>query len=451
VYRSNRAVEGAGAVMTTQQHEQKTSQSLHYWVLGGIIAGIVFGVLDPKHAEAMKPLGDGFIKLIRMVIAPIIFCTVVAGVANVGDMRKLGRVGLKALVYFEVVTTIALAVGLIVVVLVKPGAGMNVDTATLDRAAVQQYTGPGKAISSVDFLLNIIPDTMVNAFARGEILQVLLISILAGLALAAIKDGKPLIQASETISHVLFRIVGFIMKTAPIGAFGAMAFTIGKYGLRSLLPLGKVILCSVLTSAFFVFVILASIARAHQFSVFRLIRYLEDELLIVLATSSSEPALPGLMARLEEMGCSRSVVGLVVPSGYSFNLDGTAIYLTIASVFVAQATNTHLTVWQTLTMLLVLMLTSKGAAAVTGGAFITLAATLSSLGTIPIAGITLLLGIDRFMSQIRSLTNLVGNAVATIVVAKWENEFHGGESLHPESDFHKAKNAQLKNAGQPVL
>ena len=401
----------------------KGSQTLHLWVLAGIVSGIAFGLIDPHHAEQMKPLGDGFIKLIRMVIAPIIFCTVVAGVANVGDMRKLGRVGIKALLYFEVVTTLALGAGLIVVSIVQPGAGMNVNAATLDPAAVQQYAGAAKATSTVDFLLNIIPDTLVNAFAKGEILQVLLVSILVGLALAAVKDGQPLIRAIDTVSQVLFRVVAIIMKAAPLGAFGAMAFTLGKYGLRSLLPLGKVILCSSLTSAFFVFVILALIARVHGFSVFKLVKYLEEELLIVLATSSSEPALPGLMEKMENMGCSKSVVGLVVPSGYSFNLDGTAIYLTIASIFVAQATNTRLTMSQTLMMLLVLMLTSKGAAAVTGGAFITLAATLSSLGTIPVAGITLLLGIDRFMSQIRSLTNLVGNAVATIVIAKWENEF----------------------------
>jgi aerobic C4-dicarboxylate transport protein len=405
----------------------RARQTLHLWVLAGIVLGILFGLIDPAQAAAMKPLGDGFIKLIRMVIAPIIFCTVVTGVANVGDMRKLGRVGVKALLYFEVVTTLALATGLFVVAVVKPGAGMNVNVATLDPKAVAQYAGSGKELTTVDFLLNIIPDTLVNAFAKGEILQVLLVSILAGLALAAVKDGRRLVEAIDTISRVLFRIVDLIMKAAPIGAFGAMAFTIGKYGVRSLLPLGKVILCMGLTSAFFVFVLLALVARFHGFSVFKLVKYLEEELLIVLGTSSSEPALPGLMAKLEAMGCSKSVVGLVVPSGYSFNLDGTAIYLTIAAIFVAQATNTHLTVSQTLTMLLVLMLTSKGAAAVTGGAFITLAATLSSLGTIPVAGITLLLGIDRFMSQIRSLTNLVGNGVATIVIAKWEDEFDSGE------------------------
>jgi aerobic C4-dicarboxylate transport protein len=425
--------------MTVSEPDTTSNRSLHYWVLAGIVGGIVFGLVDPRHAEAMKPLGDGFIKLIRMVIAPLIFCTVVAGVANVGDMRKLGRVGLKALLYFEVVTTLALATGLAVVLLVKPGAGMNVDSTTLDPATVQQYAGPGKAVSTVEFLLNIIPDTLASAFSKGEILQVLLVSILAGLALASVRGGRRLVEAIDTISRVLFRITGLIMKTAPLGAFGAMAFTIGKYGLKSLLPLGKVILCSALTSAFFVFVILALIARAHGFSVYQLIRQLKDELLIVLATSSSEPALPGLMSRLEEMGCSVPVVGLVVPSGYSFNLDGTAIYLTIAAVFVAQATNTHLTFIQTLTMLFVLMLTSKGAAAVTGGAFITLAATLSSLGTIPVAGITLLLGIDRFMSQIRSLTNLVGNGVATVVVAKWEKEFHPPQHNAPEGYAKKAE------------
>jgi aerobic C4-dicarboxylate transport protein len=413
----------------TAANKPRASQTLHLWVLAGIVCGVAFGLIAPSQAEKMKPLGDAFIKLIRMVIAPIIFCTVVAGVANVGDMRKLGRVGIKALLYFEVVTTLALGTGLIVVTLVKPGAGMNVNVATLDPRAVAQYAGTGKEMTTVDFLLNIIPDTLVNAFAKGEILQVLLVSILAGLALAAVKDARPLIRGIDVISRVLFGIVDLIMKAAPIGAFGAMAFTIGRYGLKSLLPLGSVIICMALTSAFFVFVLLALVARFHGFSVFKLVKYLEEELLIVLGTSSSEPALPGLMAKLERMGCSKSVVGLVVPSGYSFNLDGTAIYLTIASLFVAQATNTHLSASQTLTMLMVLMLTSKGAAAVTGGAFITLAATLSSLGTIPVAGITLLLGIDRFMSQIRSLTNLVGNGVATIVIAKWENEFDDSPSL----------------------
>jgi aerobic C4-dicarboxylate transport protein len=401
----------------------RNGRTLHLWVLAGIVCGIAFGFIDPAHAEKMKPLGDGFIKLIRMVIAPIIFCTVVTGVANAGDMRKVGRVGIKALLYFEAVTTLALALGLIVVTIVRPGAGMNVNVATLDPKAALEYAGPGKQMSTVSFLLNIIPDTLVGAFAKGEILQVLLVSILIGLALAAVYDGKPLIQAIDTLSKVLFGVVELIMKTAPLGAFGAMAFTIGKYGVATLAPLSMVILCTGLTSVFFVFVVLALIARLHGFSVFHLVKYLKDELLIVVATSSSEPALPGLMTKLENMGCSKSVVGLVVPSGYSFNLDGTAIYLTIASIFIAQATNTHLTARQILIMLLVMMLTSKGGAAVTGGSFLTLAAALSSLGTIPVAGITLLLGIDRFMSQIRSTTNLIGNGVATIVVAKWEKEF----------------------------
>lgn len=412
--------------------DTRNKQTLHLWVLAGIVLGVTFGFIDPSDAARMKPLGDGFIKLIRMVIAPIVFCTVVTGVANVGDMRKLGRVGIKALLYFEVVTTLALCAGLIVVTLVRPGAGMNVNVATLDPKAVLQYTGPRGELTTVDFLLNIIPDTLVSAFAKGEILQVLLVSILIGLALAAVKEGKLLMQAIDTISRVLFGVVDLIMKTAPVGAFGAMAFTIGRYGVRSLLPLGQVVLCTGLTSVFFVFVLLALVARFHGFSVFRLVKYLKEELLIVVATSSSEPALPGLMIKLEDMGCSKSVVGLVVPAGYSFNLDGTAIYLTIASIFIAQATNTHLTARQTLTMLLVMMLTSKGGAAVTGGSFLTLAAALASLGTIPVAGITLLLGIDRFMSQIRSMTNLIGNAVATIVVAKWENEF--GETANPVED-----------------
>lgn len=398
-------------------------RTLHFQVLVGIILGIALGFFFPSAGAAMKPLGDGFIKLIRMMIAPIIFCTVVVGIANVSDMRKLGRIGLKALLYFEVVTTLALLIGLIVVTVVKPGAGINATAATLDLKAVQDYAAPGKAVHTVDFLLNIIPDTLVNAFAKGEILQVLLIAILFGLALGKFEAGRPIIAAIDSIAHALFGMIEIIMKVAPIGAFGAMAFTIGKFGVKTLLPLGKLMLCVYITSFLFVFIVLGTIARLHGFSIWKLLRYLEDELLIVLGTSSSETVLPRMMEKLEALGCSKSVVGLVVPSGYSFNLDGTSIYLTIAALFVAQATNTHLSAGETFTLLLVLMLTSKGAAAVTGGGFITLAATLSSLGTIPVAGIALLLGVDRFMSQMRSLTNLVGNGVASIVVAKWEKEF----------------------------
>jgi aerobic C4-dicarboxylate transport protein len=386
--------------------------------------GIALGYYYPSLGEKMKPFGDGFVKLIRMIIAPIIFFTVVVGIANVGDMRKLGRVGLKALLYFEVVSTLALVTGLLVVRIFRPGSGINADPATLDAAAVQQFAASGKELHPVDFILHIIPDTVVGAFANGDILQVLFIAILFGLALLPFGEkGRPLVNAFDTIAHVFFGIVSIIMKAAPIGAFGAMAFTIGKYGIRTLLPLGKLLLCVYLTSALFVFIVLGLIARFHNFSLWKFLKFIKEEILIVLGTSSSESVLPRLMVKLEDLGCSKSVVGLVIPSGYSFNLDGTAIYLTIAAIFVAQATNTSLSLTQEITLLLVLMLTSKGAATVTGGGFITLAATLSSTGIIPVAGITLLLGVDRFMSEMRSITNLIGNGVATIVVSKWENEF----------------------------
>ena len=397
--------------------------SLYFRVIAGIVAGVALGSSYPAAGEMMKPLGDGFIKLIRMMIAPVIFLTVVTGIARIGDMRKLGRVGIKALIYFEVVTTVALFVGFVVVKVVQPGAGINADAATLDARAVQQYTTSGKQLHAVDFVLHMIPDTLVGAFASGEILQVLLIAILFGVALAAYQLRQPIVAAADSLTHLTFEVIALIMKVAPLGAFGAMAFTIGKFGLRTLLPLGKLLLCVYLTSALFVFVVLGLIARFHGFSLWKLLKYFKEELLLVLGTSSSEVALPRIIVKLERLGCSQSVVGLVVPAGYSFNLDGTAIYLTIAALFVAQATNTALSGREEFTLLVVLMLTSKGAAAVTGGGFITLAATLSSLGTVPVAGITLLLGVDRFMSEMRALTNLVGNGVATIVVAIWEGEF----------------------------
>ena len=321
------------------------------------------------------------------------------------------------------VTTLALVIGLIVVKTVQPGAGVNANAATLDTKSIQQYTSPNKATHTVDFLLNIIPETVVDAFAKGEILQVLFIAILFGLALAKFGKAKSIVTALDSASHWLFGVIALIMNVAPIGAFGAMAFTIGKYGLRTLLPLGKLMLCVYATGALFIFVVLGTIARLHGFSLWKFLKYIEDEILIVVGTSSSETVLPRMIAKLENLGCSKSVVGLVIPAGYAFNLDGTSIYLTIAAIFVAQATNTHLSTADEWWILLVLMLTSKGSAAVTGGGFITLAATLSSLGTVPVAGITLLLGVDRFMSQMRSLTNLIGNGVATIVVAKWEREF----------------------------
>jgi aerobic C4-dicarboxylate transport protein len=392
-------------------------------VILGIVVGVLLGVFYPRAAESMKPFGDGFIKLIRMMIGPIIFFTVVVGIASIGDMRKLGRVGLKALLYFEAVTTAALLIGLTVVTIVQPGAGMNVNPATLDAKAVAQYAAQGRELHAVDFLLNIIPTTVTNAFAQGDILQVLLVAILFGLALAAIPRNRAIVDACDKIAHWMFAVVGIIMQAAPLGAFGAMAFTIGRYGLKTLLPLLKLLACVYLTSFAFVFIVLGAIAYAHGFSLWKFLSYIKEELLIVLSTSSSESVLPRMMVKLEELGCGKSIVGLVIPSGYSFNLDGTSIYLTIAALFVAQATNVHLTGGQEAALLVLLMLSSKGSAAVTGGGFITLAATLSAVGTVPVAGLTLLLGVDRFMSEMRALTNLVGNGVATIVVAKWENEF----------------------------
>lgn len=397
---------------------------LYFQVLVAILLGAFVGFLFPAFGASLKPLGDLFIRLIKMVIAPIIFLTVVSGIAGIGDMRKLGRVGLKALLYFEVVTTLALLIGLVVVKLFRPGAGINADPASLDASAVASYTTAAKDQSTTDFLLHIVPDTVVGAFAEGEILQVLFFAILFGVALAQMGErGAPLVKTLDRLAAVMFGIINLIMRFAPLGAFGAMAFTIGRYGIATLLPLAKVMLCVYVTCLLFVMVVLNLIARAAGVSLIKFLRYIKEEMLIVVGTSSSESALPHMMVKLERLGCSKSVVGLVIPSGYSFNLDGTSIYLTIAALFVAQATNTTLTITQELTILVVLMLTSKGAATVTGGGFITLAATLSSLGTIPVAGITLLLGIDRFMSEARSLTNLIGNGIATIVVAKWEGEF----------------------------
>ena len=402
---------------------KRIHRTLYFQVLTGIALGVALGAFYPALGEQMKPFGDAFIKLIRMMIAPIVFLTVVVGIGNIGDMGKLGRVGLKALLYFEVMSTLALVIGLAVVKVAQPGAGINANPATLDVKAIQQYTSSGKSMHTVDFLLNIIPDTIAGAFAQGEVLQVLLIAILFGLAIAKLDGGRTIVRALDQASHACFGVIGLIVKAAPVGAFGAMAFTIGRYGIRTLLPLGKMLLCVYLTSGLFVFLVLGLVARLHGFSLWKFLRYIQEEILIVVGTSSSESALPRMMTKLERLGCSKPVVGLVIPSGYSFNLDGTAIYLTIAAIFVAQATNTQLSTGQEWWLLLILMLTSKGAATVTGGGFITLAATLSAVGSVPVAGITLLLGVDRFMSEMRSVTNLIGNGVATIVVAKWENEF----------------------------
>ncbi|MEI8155898.1 MAG: dicarboxylate/amino acid:cation symporter [Burkholderiales bacterium] len=398
-------------------------RSLYLQVLTAVVIGVALGHFYPQMGADMKPLGDGFIKLIKMIIAPIIFCTVVVGIAGMEDMKKVGKTGGLALLYFEVVSTLALIVGLVIVNLVEPGAGMNVNAASLDTKGIAAYTGPGKMVGTVDFLLNVIPTSVVDAFAKGEILQVLLFAVLFGFALHKFGGrGTMVFDFIEKTSHVLFDIVGIIMKLAPIGAFGAMAFTIGKYGVGTLFSLGKLMGTFYLTCLIFVFVVLGLIARFHGFSIWKFIKYIKEELLIVLGTSSSESVLPRMMEKMENLGAKKTCVGLVIPTGYSFNLDGTSIYLTMAAVFIAQATNTPMTLMQEVTLLAVLLLTSKGAAGITGSGFIVLAATLSAVGTVPVAGLALILGIDRFMSEARALTNLVGNGVATIVVAKWTGE-----------------------------
>ncbi len=409
--------------MPPTQLKNKLHQYLYVQVLTAIMLGILLGHFYPETAVTMKPLGDGFIKLIKMLIAPIIFCTVVSGIAGMQALDKVGRVGVKALLYFEAVSTLALVIGLLVVHIVQPGSGMNVDASTLDTKNLSAYTDQAKHLSLIEFLLNIIPASVVDAFAKGELLQVLLFSLLFGFSLAAMKEtGAEVVALINKVSQALFGIVETIMKLAPIGAFGAMAFTIGKYGITSLVSLATLMGSFYLTCILFIFGVLGVISRLTGFSIVSFIRYIKDELLIVLGTSSSESVLPRMMTKLEKLGCSKSVVGLVIPTGYSFNLDGTSIYLAMAAIFVAQATNTHLSLTQELTLLAVLLLTSKGAAGVTGSGFITLAATLSTVPTIPVAGLALILGIDRFMSEARALTNLIGNGVATIVAAKWENE-----------------------------
>jgi len=414
-------------------------KSLYAQVITAIVIGVIIGHVWPQTGEAMKPLGDAFIKLIKMIIAPIIFCTVVVGIAGMEDMKKVGKTGGLALLYFEIVSSIALLVGLVIINVVQPGAGMNIDVNSLDAKSVAAVTGSGKMQGTVDFLLAIIPSTVVDAFAKGEILQVLLFSMLFGFALHRFGGrGTLVFDVVEKSSHVLFGIVGFIMKLAPIGAFGAMAFTIGKYGVGSLFSLGKLMATFYATCLFFVFIVLGLIARFHGFSIWKFVRYIKEELLIVLGTSSSESVLPRMMAKMENLGAKKSVVGLVIPTGYSFNLDGTSIYLTMAAVFIAQATNTPMTIGQQVTLLAVLLLTSKGAAGVTGSGFIVLAATLSAVGHVPVAGLALILGIDRFMSEARALTNLVGNGVATVVVAKWTGDLDVDRlrrELDGETDF----------------
>ncbi|MGQ0529236.1 MAG: dicarboxylate/amino acid:cation symporter [Panacagrimonas sp.] len=426
--------------------------ALYLWVLAAIVAGGVLGHWAPNIAVTLKPLGDGFIGLIKMLIAPVIFLTVVLGVAGAADARKVGRVGVKALLYFEIVSTIALVIGLVVVNLLKPGAGFNVDPATLDAEAVASYAQKAEQQSTVEFLLDIIPKTFVDAFTgNGHLLQVLLLALLFGFALTRIGEaGRPVIAVLESLSQVFFRMIGMIMLLAPIGAGGAMAFTIGKYGVDSLGPLMKLMGSFYLTCLLFILLVLGAIARLTGFSIWKFIRYLREELLLVLGTSSSESALVPLMQKLERLGCSRAVVGLVVPSGYSFNLDGTNIYLTMAAIFVAQALNVELTLTQELTLLAVAMLTSKGASGVTGAGFITLAATLTVVPTVPVAGLALILGIDRFMSEARALTNFLGNGVAAVVVSSWEKELDR-ERLRSELNGSNDQGASVPLPSPPGL
>ena len=394
---------------------------LSFQVWCAIVAGVALGYVHPDLGAAMKPLGDGFIKIIRMLIAPIIFCTVVHGIVGMTDLTRVGRVALKALLYFEVVTTLALAVGLIVVNIWAPGAGMNVDPAAIDTTTIQAYTTQARQQSVVEFLLHIVPATAAGAFAEGEILQVLFISVLFAFALALVgARAAPLVDAIATVSQVLFRIVGMVMTLAPVGALGAMAYTIGAYGVASLWPLARLVAGFYVACLIFIVVVLWPLSHLSGFNLLKLIAYIKDELLIVLGTSSSESVLPRIMAKLEQLGCEKSIVGLVIPTGYSFNLDGTCLYLVTATVFLAQATNTPLPLTRQLGIVAVLLLTSKGAAGVAGAAFVVLASTLSSIGTIPVASIALVLGIHRFMGEAMAMTNLVGNSVATSVIARWE-------------------------------
>jgi aerobic C4-dicarboxylate transport protein len=396
---------------------------LWFQVIVGIVVGVGLGYFYPAQGAAMKPLGDAFVKLIRMMIAPIIFGTVVVGIAKMGDMKEVGRIGLRALIYFEVVSTIALVIGMVFVNVLKPGSAIHATAAQLDPKAVAAYTTSAAHLTTTDFLMNIIPTTIVNAFATGDILQVLFFSVLFGLAVLHMgKVGKQLVSLIDQFTHGLFGMVGLIMYVSAIGAFGAMAYTIGQFGIATLLSLGQLMLAMIAACLFFIFVVLGGIGWWSGVSLVKYLKYIKEELLIVAGTSSSETVLPRMMAKLEHAGCAKPVVGLVIPTGYSFNLDGTSIYMSMAAIFIAQATDTSLTLQQQLGILAVLLLTSKGAAGVTGSGFITLAATLSSIPALPVAGLALLIGIDRFMSGARALTNLIGNGLATIIVAKWDGQ-----------------------------
>ena len=425
-------------------HARKFYHHLYFQVIVAIIAGSLLGHFYPDFGASLKPLGDAFIKLVKMVIAPVIFLTVVTGIAGMRDMGKVGRVAGKAMIYFLTFSTLALIIGLIVANVVQPGAGLNIDPKTLDPKAVATYAAKAHDASIINFLMDIIPATPVSAMANGDILQVLFFAVLFGIALGGVGDlGTPVLKVLTAASHAMFRLVAIVMKAAPIGAFGAMAFTIGKYGIGSVKNLAFLIATFYLTAALFVFIVLGLVARYNGFSLWKLLRYIREELLLVLGTSSSEAALPGLMLKMERAGCAKSVVGLVIPTGYSFNLDGTNIYMTLAALFIAQATGIHLSLEEQVLLLLVAMLSSKGAAGITGAGFITLAATLSVVPSVPVAGLALILGSDRFMSECRALTNFVGNAVATIVVARWEGELDrakllrvlDGEPISLEDEF----------------
>jgi aerobic C4-dicarboxylate transport protein len=408
---------------SSSQNKKPFYTSMSFQVLVTVGLAIVLGYVNPPLGVAMKPLGDAFIRLITMIITLIIFCTVVTGIAGMEDLKKVGRVGGKALLYFEAVSTLALMIGLLVGNVVHPGTGFKVNPATLDPKAVAEYAGQAKAQSVTEFLMHIIPNTLVDAFAKGDILQVLLVSVLFGFALSLVGPrSKPLVELFDALTHAVFGVVNIVMRFAPIGAFGAMAFTIGKFGIASLGPMIKLILTFYITSILFVVIVLGVIARAAGFGIIKFLWYIREEIILVLAVSSSEPALPTLMAKLERLGCSKALVGLVVPTGYTFNTDGTSMYMTLAALFVAQATNTHLTLVQQLTILAVAVLTSKGASGVQGAAFIALVATMTVIPTIPVAGMALILGIDRFMSMSRATVNMIGNGVATVVVSRWEKE-----------------------------
>jgi len=409
---------------TTKSKIAKLFGRLYFQVILGVVLGIIVGVVHPGVGESLKPLGEGFIKLIRMVLAPIIFGTIVVGIAKMDNMREIGRVGIKALVYFEIVSTLALIIGLIVVNVVKPGAGMNIDPATLDTKSLASYTSAAKQQDVTSFFLDIVPSTIVDAFAKGHMLQVILIGLLFGLALAQLPNhGKVVVDVIDAVLHGLFGVVRIIMRLAPLGAMGGIAFTVAKYGLGSLTSLGRLMAGVYITCLAFIIIVLGTVAQMSGISLWKFLKYIKEEIAITFGASTSEAVLPRMMVKLEELGCAKPIVGLVLPTGYAFNADGSAIYLTMASIFVAQATNTHLTLGDQLFVLGVLLFTSKGSGGVAGAAFVTLAATLASMDKIPVAGLVLLLGVDRFISEARAVTNLIGNGIATIAVARWENAF----------------------------